>query len=122
MIIESDFEKLLGCEDYGDLYEAFNHYQSDNVLDNFAREPKCKKIASNLKLLLFQFLHHFITFTVQCRIGSFNKVTVDDIWLLKMASIGTKINLAQFIMNKMMKVLKDKEKEAKLKQKLSLHP
>ena len=39
-----------------------------------------------------------------------------------MVSTGIEINLAQFIINKMMKVLKDKEKETKGKQKLALHP
>ena len=34
-----------------------------------------------------------------------------------MASIGTKINLAQFIMKKMLKILSEKEKEAKSKRK-----
>ena len=31
IITESDFGKLLGCEHYGDLYEAPNHYPSNNV-------------------------------------------------------------------------------------------
>ena len=47
---------------------------------------------------------------------------MDDIWLLEMVSTGIKINLAWFIMNKMIKVLKDKEKEIKGKQKSSLYP
>ena len=34
-----------------------------------------------------------------------------------MASIGTKINLARFIMKKMLKILREKEKEAKSKRK-----
>ena len=45
------------------------------------------------------------------------KLTTDDIWLLEMASIGTKINLARFIIKKMLKILKEKEKEAQSKQK-----
>ena len=121
IIIESDFGKLLGCEHYGQLYEAPNCYPSNNVWDTFVRETGCKKIASNLKSLPLRFLHHFIASTAQCRTSSFKKVIVNDIWLLEMASIGTKINLAQFIMNKMMKVLKDKERKAKGKLKLALH-
>ena len=39
-------------------------------------------------------------------------MTTNDIWLLKMASKGIKINLSRFIMNKILKVLKEKEKEA----------
>ena len=122
VIIESDLAKLLECDHYGYLYEAPNHNPSDNVWDTLAKEVGCKKIASNLKSLPLQFLHHFIASTVQCRTRSFNKVTTDDIWLLEMASKGTKINLARFIMNKMLKILKDKEKKAKGKQKSALHP
>ena len=36
-----------------------------------------------------------------------------------MATTGTKINLAHFIMNKMIKVMKDKDKEAKRKKRTS---
>ena len=32
VIIESDLGKLLGCEFYGELFEAPRHYQIDNVL------------------------------------------------------------------------------------------
>ena len=83
-------------------------------------------MASNLKSLPFRFLHHFIALTMQCRTGSFTKVTTDDIWLLEIAITGTKINFSRFIMNKMIKVMKDKDKEAKRKKKkhlnsLSLH-
>ena len=31
VIIESDLGKLLGCELYGELFEASMHYQTDNV-------------------------------------------------------------------------------------------
>ena len=70
-----------------------------------------------MKSLPLRFLHHFIVSTVQCRIRSFTKVTTDDIWLLERASKGEKINLGHFFINKMIKVLKDKENEAKGKQK-----
>ena len=113
----SDLGKLLCCEYYDGLFELPLHYQTDNVLDTLAREPGCKKVALNLKSLLLRFLHHFIASTVQCRTGSFAKLTTDDIWLLEMNSKGTKINLSRFIMNKMLKVLKEKEKEAKSKKK-----
>ena len=109
--------KLIGCEFYGELSELPMHYQIDNVWDTLACEPGCKKVASNLKSLLLRFLHHFIASTVQCRTGSFAMLTTDDIWFLEMASKGTKINLAQFIMNKMLKVLKEKEKDAQSKRK-----
>ena len=66
-----------------------------------------------------RFLHHFIASAVQCRTGYFAKLTTDDIWLLEMASKGTKINLSRFIMNKMLKVLKEKEKEAQKRKKMS---
>ena len=72
-----------------------------------------KKVASNLKSMPLRFLHHVITSTVQCRTGSFTKMIANDILLLEMAITGTKINLACFIMNKMIKVMKDKDKEAK---------
>ena len=42
-------------------------------------------------------------------------MTTDDIWLLEMASKGTKINLARFIMKKMVKIMNEKEKEARSK-------
>ena len=93
VITESDLGKLLGCEFYGELFEAPRHYQTDNVWDTLAREPGCKKVASNLKFLPLRSLHHFIASTIQCRMRSFAKLTTDDIWLLEMASIGTKINL-----------------------------
>ena len=117
IITESDLGKLIGCEFYSELSELPMHYQIDNVWDTLAREPSCKKVASNLKYLPLRFLRHFIASTVQCRTRSFAKLTTDDIWLLEMASKGTKINLSQFIMNKMLKVLKEKEKEAQSKRK-----
>ena len=80
-----------------------------------AREPSCKKVASNLKSLPLRFLHHFIASSVQRRTGAFTKLTTDDIWLLEMASTGTKINLARFIMKKMLKIMNEKEKEARSK-------
>ena len=64
IITESDLEKLLGCEFYGELFEVPRHYQTDNVWDTLAREPNCKKVASNLKSLPLRFLHHFITSTI----------------------------------------------------------
>ena len=95
VITESDLGKLLGCEFYGELFEAPRHYQIDNVWDILAREPGCKKVASNLKSLPLRFLHYFIISSIQCRTGSFSKLTINDIWLLEMASTGTKINLAR---------------------------
>ena len=82
--------KLIGCEFYGELFELPMHYQTDNVWDTMARELGCKKVASNLKSLPLRFLHHFIASTVQCKTGSFAKLTTDDIWLLEMASKGIK--------------------------------
>ena len=93
------------------------HYQTDNVWDTLARELGCKKVASNMKSLLLKFLHHFIASTIQCRTRSFAKLTTDDIWLLELASECIKINLSQFVINKMLKVLKAKEKEAQSKRK-----
>ena len=115
VIIKFDLGKLLGCEFYGELFEAPRHYQIDNVWETLARESSCKKMASNLKSLSLRFLHHFIAFSIQCRIGAFTKLTTDDIWLLKMASTGIKINLAHFIMKKMLKIMNEKENEARSK-------
>ena len=92
-------------------------YPVESVWDILAREPSCKKTASNLKSLSLRFLHHFIASTIQCRTGSFTKLTAKDVWLLKMASTGTKINLAGFIIKKMLKILREKEKEATRKRK-----
>ena len=82
-----------------------------------ARELGCKKTASNLKSMPLRFLYHFIASSIQCKTRSFAKLTTEDIWLLKMASIRTKINLARFIMKKILKILNEKEKKAKSKRK-----
>ena len=117
VITEFDLGKLLGCEFYGELFEASRHYQIDNVWDTLAREPSCKKVASNMKSLPLRFLHHFVASSFQCKAGAFAKLITDDIWLLEMASTGTKINIARFIMKKMLKIMNEKEKEARSKPK-----
>ena len=108
---------MIGCEFYGDVFKAPRHYQIDNIWDIMAREPGFKKVASNLKSLPLRFLHHFIAFPVQCKTYAFTKLTTDGIWLLEMASTGTKINLTRFIMKKMLKIMNEKEKEARSKRK-----
>ena len=115
VITEFDLGKLLGCEFHGELFETPRHYQIDNVWDTLARELGCKKVASNLKSPHLRFLHHFIASSIQCRTEAFTKLTTDDIWLLEMASTGTKINLTRFIMKKMLKIMNEKEKEARSK-------
>ena len=79
IITEFDLGKLIGCEFYEDMFEAPKHYQTDNVWDTMAQEPGCKKVASNLKSLPLRFLHHFITFLIQCRTEAFTRLTTDDI-------------------------------------------
>ena len=108
---------MIGCEFYDGLSELSNPYPVESYWDTLAREPGCKKTASNLKSLPLRFLHHFIASTIQCRTGSFAKVTTEDVWLLKMASTGTKINLAGFIIKKMLKILREKEKGTTSKRK-----
>ena len=93
---------------------------ADNVWDTLVVQAGSKKVALNLKSLSLIFLHHFIASRIQCHIGSFTKVTFNDIWLLEMATKGIKINLSRFIMNKMLNILKKKEKEAKSKKKTIL--
>ena len=115
IITEFDLGKLIGCEFYEDVFKVPKHYQTDNVWDTMAREPGCKKVASNLKSLPLRFLHHFIASSILCRTRAFTRLTTDDIWLLEMASTGTKINLARFIMKKMLKIMNEKEKEARSK-------
>ena len=117
VIKESDLGKVLGCEFYDGPSEVPSSYPVDSIWNTLAREPGCKKIASNLKSLPLRFLHHFIASTVQCRTGSFAKVTTEDGWLLQMVTTGTKINLVGFIIKKMLKILKEKEKEASSKRK-----
>ena len=117
VIKESDLGKLLGCEFYTGPSEMPNPFPVESIWDNLAREPGCKKVASNLKSLPLRFLHHFIASTIQCRTGSFAKVTGEDVWLLHMATTGTKINLVGFIIKKMLKILNEKEKEASSKTK-----
>ena len=94
-----------------------NPYFVESIWDSLACEPGCKKMASNLKSLPFWFLHHFIASTIQCRTGSFAKVTAEDVWLLQMATTGTKINLAGFFVKKILKILNKKEKETSSKRK-----
>ena len=106
IITESDLGKLIGCELYDRPSELPSPYPVESVWDTLAREPGCKKTASNLKSLPLRFLHHFIASTIQCKTGSFAKDTTEDVWLLKMASIGTKINLVGFIIKKMLKILR----------------
>ena len=62
-----------------------NPYPVESIWDSLAHEPGCKKMASNLKSLPLRFLHHFIASIIQCRTGSFAKVTAEDVWLLQMA-------------------------------------
>ena len=79
IITKSDLGKLIGCEYYRDVFEALRHYQTDNVWDTMAREPGCKKMASNLKSLPLRFLHHFIVSSIQRKTGAFTRLTTDDI-------------------------------------------
>ena len=113
IIMKSDLKKLIGCEYYDKPSELPSLYPVESVWDTLAREPGCKKTASNLKSLPLRFLHHFIASSIQCRTGSFVKLTTEDIWLLKMASTETKINLARFIMKKLLKILSEKENKLK---------
>ena len=59
IITKSNLGKLIGCEFYGDVFEVPRHYlevprhyQTDNVWDTMAREPGCKKVASNVCIIL----------------------------------------------------------------------
>ena len=45
------------------------------------------------------------------------RLTTEDVWLINMASTGTKINLAGFIIKKMLKILSEKEKKTTSKRK-----
>ena len=117
IITESNLGKLIGCEFYDGPFELPSLYPVESVWDILALELGCKKTTSNLKSLPLRFLHHFIASTIQCRTRSFAKVTTEDVWLLKMASIGTKINLVGFIIKKMLKILREKEKETTSKRK-----
>ena len=67
VITESDLGKLLGCEFYDGPSEMPSPVES--IWDTLAREPGCKKMASNLKSLPLRFLHHFIASTIQCGMG-----------------------------------------------------
>ena len=73
IIKESDLEKLLGCEFYDGPSEMPNPYPVESIWDTLAREPGCRKIASNLKSLPLRFLHHFIASTIQYKTGSFGQ-------------------------------------------------
>ena len=67
VIKESNLGKLLGCEFYDGPSEMPNPYPIESIQDTLAHEPGCKKMASNLKSLPLQFLHHFIASTIQCK-------------------------------------------------------
>ena len=64
VITESDLGKLFGYEFYDWPSEVPSPYPVESIWDTLAREPDCKKIASNLKSLPLQFLHHFIASTI----------------------------------------------------------
>ena len=59
VITELDLGKLLGCEFFDGPLEVPSPYPVESIWDTLAREPGCKKIASNLKSLPLRFLHHF---------------------------------------------------------------
>ena len=66
VITESNLGKLLGCEFYDGPSEMPSPYPVESIWDTLAREPGCKKMASNLKSLPLRFLHHFIASIIQC--------------------------------------------------------
>ena len=110
-------EKFLGdiidCKNYNCPSKAPNGFNFNAVWREYSVEGGLDKAASSLKSLPLRFLHHFIASTVECRSGSFNKVTKEDLWLLAMAANGQKINLARYIMDKMISTLKQKIASAK---------
>ena len=73
----------------------------DKVWKEHTRSESIEKKALCLKSLSLRFLHHFIATTMQCRSGSYNKVTVKDLWMLDRVAKGELINLARYIMGKM---------------------
>ena len=79
VITESDLRKLIGCEFYDGPSKLLSPYPIESVWDTSACEPGCKKTVVNLKSLPLRFLHHFIASTIQCRTGSFTKITTKDV-------------------------------------------
>ena len=60
IITKSNLGKLIGCEFYDGPFKLPNPYPVESIWDTLAREPGCKKTASNLKSLPLRFLHYFI--------------------------------------------------------------
>ena len=79
IITESYLGKLIGFEYYDEPSELPSLYPVESVWDTLTREPGCKKMISNLKSPPLRFLHHFIASSIQCRTGSFAKLTTEDI-------------------------------------------
>ena len=110
-------EKFLGnlidCKNYNCPFKAPKEFNFNEAWKEYTVAGGLDKAASSLKTLTLRFLHHFIASTVECRSGSFNKVTKEDLWMLDMAVRGEKINLGRYIMDKMISTLKQKIASAK---------
>ena len=97
-------EKFLGdlidLKNYNYPFKAPKEFNFNDAWRENTIAGGLNKAASSFKTLTLRFLHHFIASTVECRIGSFNKVTKEDLWLLDMDVRGKKINLARYITDK----------------------
>ena len=107
-IDEQFLGNIIGCKKYDCPSKAPIIFHFNKVWREYTVVRGLNKAASSLKSLTLRFLHHFIASTIECRNGSFTKVTKEDLWLLDMAARGQKINLARYIMDKMISTMKQK--------------
>ena len=66
---------IIGCKNYNCLSKAPINFNFNEVWKEYTVARGLDKATSNLKYLTLRFLHHFIASTIECRSGSFNKVT-----------------------------------------------
>ena len=70
---------IIDCKNYNFPSKAPTDFNFNVVWIKYTVAGGLDKAASSLKSLTLRFLHHFIASTVECRSGSFNKVTKEDL-------------------------------------------
>ena len=89
----SYFGHLLSCKHYTSPFVVLEKFVFDVVWKEHTKLGSIEKKASCLKSLLLRFLHDFIPTIVQCKNGSYNKVTDEDLWMFNRVAKGGKLTL-----------------------------
>ena len=76
---EQYLDNIIDCKNYNCPSKAPKDFNFNVVWKEYTMVEGLDKDASSLKSLTLRFLHHFIASTVECRNGSFNKVTKEDL-------------------------------------------